>query len=235
MAAWIAHKPPVMPSIEPVALLVAQGCSPRQIATIYDWILPDGQADLDRVYEEIEKPGRHTKNKMNPLEVRQRRDQEAKLKALEDVMTKRASTRMTEVKEAVEGLDTLVAQGLSRQQLRLNLPHVTDQEIDDSAARQGLMQPPEHYDTLASVRGIFENGPSAADEAMLDGNVFAGRGERVPVDDAGEPVLTDEVRQRIIALAASGLAPREIRRVVAVDGLTTKEIRQLIESLAETQ
>ncbi len=67
VAAYQGTKLPPRRPIESVKLLHEQGCTPQQICTIYGWIDARGQAETWKVEEELQEPGKHTRDWVDPI------------------------------------------------------------------------------------------------------------------------------------------------------------------------
>lgn len=224
---WILSDKPCLPPLEPVVELNRQKVSARQIAMIYGWLLDNGQPDTSKVFEELAEPGKHTSGIDHRIAKKQA-DREAKLAELDAIAERRIRARQKAEEAAPEGLDELIAQHVSRKQIRSMVPGVTDEQINESATRQGIEAPAEDYRSANATRGKYDKELSVADEAMLAAGIHGGREQEVTEETPAE--WPQAVVEAVIAHSNAGLSPREVAKLIGGE-IRTPDVRQILEQL----
>ena len=155
----------VVPVLEKIGTLVKDGVKPFQIARIYGWYRDNGAEDIAKVQEEIDDPGKHTANYIEPNAKRihlmnQRIDEEASFwRARLEKKVNMATTAT-----APESLETLIRGRVSMRQI-VSMKRVTREEIRAEADRLGIPHPPETYDLGGA---LFEEKMDGAKERLRD-------------------------------------------------------------------
>jgi len=148
-----------------VAELIDQKVSPAQICRIWKLLKPDGTPDMQKFYEEKEKPGTHTA--VNPYEARAAAEREALRRKVEVARQRLRERRAEKQAPPPDSLEALVGQGVSAKQLA-KMFHKPVEWIQEECRRLGLPQPALDYDPATAARAPQEPGWNDEAGRMLE-------------------------------------------------------------------
>lgn len=186
-----------------VAELIEQKVSPAQICRIWKLLKPDGTPDMEKFYEEKEKPGRHTA--VNPYEAQAAAERDALRRKVEAARQRLRARRAKEQTPPPDSLEALVGQGVSARQLA-RMFHQPVEWIQAECRRLGLPQPAVDYDPVTAAKAPQNPGWNEEAERMLEAS---GGGASHPDDD-----LSDfyEPQEAAAATAAPSVAEASGKR-----------------------
>lgn len=227
--AWITSEKVVLNPLEPVSELMRQGVSPRQIALIWGFELPNGQPDMEKVFQEAANPGTHTKG----VDPRVRKAQEARerqIAEMEEIIERRRKERERVEQAAPEGLGQLIKEAVSVRQIKKMIPGVTDEQIRAMADSMGLPPPDVDYAPVQSARAPHEPEISEADKTAMDAILREANTVEVE-EEVPEAAYTKEIVAEVMAHKSNGLTDaRRISREMS-GRLTTKQVRDILETM----
>ena len=172
--------------VESVKWLLEHDVKPRQVAEIYGWYTASNQPDTGKVMDEYANPGKHTKDWVNPIYLRQLREQQSAIDAAE--ADNEAFERKRDRRKPNETIGDLIQQGLTSTQIA-EMHNTTIDAVNQEADRLSLPRPPVTYDVL----GKNEKKPKpSSDEAPTAEATPAARGQAAekpakPAKRAGRP------------------------------------------------
>lgn len=183
-AAQAAAAPPVLKQLEPVKELHEQKCTAEQIAVIYEWFLPDGSADQQKVREELAQPGRHTTDYVPPSQLARIARQRERQKLLERAL---AAGRPAAPKPAPESVEQLARGGVSLRQI-CEMKQLSRQAVVEELTSLGLPLPPDDYAPLQTERGVYDRDLREEQQRMLDGHFAEPRANEIvaPADEEAD-------------------------------------------------
>lgn len=205
------------PLPEPIGALVnaKPPVSPKQIAKIYGWLDESGQADTQKVQEEMTAPGTHfdPKTWVHPSAKRFAAEMERKwaerAKRIATVrQTGRATSRPEPVakREAPESIEELIRQGVNSEQIS-KMKKVTRAHVRAVAAELGL---PLDGNVVADV---FRKGRPDSDEEKE----VAEQAEAMRIAGINShEELGGDIKGRVLAMAADGVKPGDITKALAL-------------------
>ena len=124
-----AAKPVVYNNVESVHQLAAMpNMPPAQIAKIYGWYDELGNPDVGKVSEELENPGKHTKNWVNPIVKRKNDELLAKWRIRTDRIDERKFSGPKKREQKIEEKRKLGPAPESVEEL-LKMPHMTVEQV----------------------------------------------------------------------------------------------------------
>tara|TARA_Y100000310_G_scaffold309742_1_gene354187 strand:+ start:3239 stop:4513 length:1275 start_codon:yes stop_codon:yes gene_type:complete len=155
-------------TLEPIPELVKQKLSEAQICNIYEWHLPNGQPDVDKLREEIAKPGTHTGEGFVPPAERHRQTREAeRTEAIERLRLKQQQKLAALSAPPPESIGQLAEEGLSAKQIA-NMHHITPEQVWEECDNLGIHRPPLDYDPTANDDSQFDPEPSEESKRTTD-------------------------------------------------------------------
>jgi len=209
VGAYQGTKLPPRRPIESVKLLHEQGCTPQQICRIYGWMDAHGQAETWKVEEELQQPGMHTKDWIDPI-TRQRQEAARKEQSLRDRVKAMRERKLQKLQEPCpESLEELVRLGVSLPQIALMMRR-TPEEVLAACDAAGLARPAD-APNLAAMRSDYE--PPVAPEVERAYAAEQAHRAAVAEDGGDEAPLNLEgltLEQRIVQCHLAGLEAKEI-------------------------
>lgn len=242
---------------EPVAELLAlkPPCTHEQIAKIWGWVDKNGEADLDKVREEIAQPGIHTSKWVDPRQVKL--ESEAKRQqAIIDELNKRTADKVRSLTAtAPESFADLIKSGVCARQIA-QMKRCTVETVYAEADKAGLPRPLYEYADPRTERSPLDppkpddhhlTRPTGETSDMVAAKRRPGRPKKnkPPVDQpstdsdewSDEPTTTTAVaepqslstrEQTASAMFADG---RQIDEIAAAIGLNEDETAELLDRL----
>jgi hypothetical protein len=201
---------------EPIAALVRDKVTHKNIAKIYGWYDSSGNPDVQMVQKEITNPGAHYKPEswVHPARRRFIAEIKSKWQAREAWLQKdrnrsaAAKDQPHEKKAPPESIEDLIRQGVNSKQIA-KMHGVQRQQVIDLAAEMGI---PLDGNTVADVMRRRKN---AADELEEEAEIDR-KAEKMRIDAIDSHAeLGEDRKARILAMAADGVKPGDIARALS--------------------
>ncbi len=226
---------PELKYIEPLAELVSQKVSPKQICLIYGFLRPDGSPDIRLMREEQEKPGRHTGADtgwvapVNKAIVEKLKMAEIDREAIRRRRNMKVAAANTPAPETIE---MLVADGVSCEQIAKMKKTSTDavlQYCNDN----NLPTPQMNYD--ATLKGPKPYDRDKSEERQrIEANMATqgpytgpvGDGEAIEVNEGAEDLPIAEQMQitEAAGYAEQGMTPPQIAQHMRIKADAVREL-----------
>jgi hypothetical protein len=208
----VKHK--AIKQIEPIPVLLEQKVTIPQIARMYNWYLdPDTktQPDMQKVYEELEKPGTHTgENYEDPVAQRQREKMEAIHRKANELMQKSVSKGKKQT-IAPESIEDLIRDNVPAQQICL-MKDISTEELEAYCEENGLNMP-RAAETIHDLKSQYAQDINESGQRILDQMGGPQLVEEPPAtaDDA------EKIKQAIIDLynQDNEIPPSQIAEIVS--------------------
>jgi hypothetical protein len=222
--------------IESIKLLMDQRVSPTQICKMYGWVDQMGRAQLQKLEEETNVPGTHTKDYVCDAEKNRRRKIAVRAQKRAELtrLLKEKLNRLT-TPNVPESLAELIAQRVSGEQI-CKMMMLTAQQLGKLCDEQGLDEPPWRYTDVRTARAPHEPRMLPEAEAAMDAYIAGPPSKADPettVSEIDQTTMTEE--DQIRYLSEQGFNRAQIVNALGIEDRRVEMALRLAQSLQPSQ